>query len=237
MAHIVSSIVAIAAAHAALAYALAFVLAGAEAFPVLGALVPGTATIVALGALVPNGALAFWPLILATTAGAVAGDGFSYWFGHHYKDRAGAIWPLRKKPELIPKGEAFFARHGGKAILIARFTPGVRAVVPLVAGILDMPVIRFYLVNIISAIVWAPAHVTMGVLIGASLDVLGAIAGRLVALVFALFAVVALAVWGTPRLVRRLARLAVPMAKRLHGWAFAATAGDSARSVRCSSRA
>ncbi|HZU88786.1 MAG TPA: DedA family protein, partial [Stellaceae bacterium] len=75
MEQLVSSIVAVAGAHAALAYALAFVLAAAEAFPVLGAAVPGSAAIVALSALVPSGALALWPLILATTAGAVAGDG------------------------------------------------------------------------------------------------------------------------------------------------------------------
>jgi membrane protein DedA with SNARE-associated domain len=220
MEHLVSSIVAVAGDHAALAYALAFVLAGAEAFPVLGAAVPGSAAIVALGALVPSGALALWPLVLATTAGAVAGDGLSYWLGHHYKDRAAAIWPLRKKPDLLPKGEAFFARHGGTAVLIARFTPGVRAVVPLVAGILGMKMVRFYVANIVSAVLWAPTHVALGLGIGASLAVLGAIAGRLAVLVFVLFAIVVLVAWGTPRLVRCLSRLAEPAALRLHDWAL-----------------
>ena len=83
MQHLVAGIVALAQAHALLAYGLSFLLASAESFPVLGAAVPGTATIVAFGALVPSGALQFWPLVFATTAGAIVGDGFSYWLGHH----------------------------------------------------------------------------------------------------------------------------------------------------------
>ena len=75
MSHVVHAIVAFASAHSGLAYALAFLLAGAESLPVIGALVPGTAAIVAFGALVPTGAIGFWPLLLATTAGAIVGDG------------------------------------------------------------------------------------------------------------------------------------------------------------------
>ena len=84
MGHIVSIVVDFASNHAGWAYALAFVVAGFESFPVLGAVIPGTATIVALAALVPEGALSIWPLAAATTAGAIAGDGFSYWLGHAY---------------------------------------------------------------------------------------------------------------------------------------------------------
>lgn len=219
MEHLVAGIVAVAEAHARLAYGLALLLAGAESFPVFGAMVPGTATIVALGALVPSGALRFWPLVVATTAGAILGDGFSYWLGHHYKAGVAAIWPLRRHPGLIGQGEAFFARHGGKAIVAARFTPGVRAVVPLVAGIAGMPVVRFYGVNVLSAVLWAPSHVVMGVLIGASLTVLGAIAGRLAALVFVAFLLLTLLVWLTPRAVRWLARQAVRLQGPAHVWA------------------
>ena len=213
MAHIVDAIVAFARSHTLLAYGLAFLLAAAESFPVLGALIPGTAVIVAFGALVPTGALHFWFLLLFTTLGAIVGDGLPYWLGHHYKERAGTTWPFRKRPGLIAAGEAFFARHGGKAILIARFTPGVRAVVPLVAGITGLSAKRFYIMNVLSAVVWAPAHVMMGVVIGESLTVLNAVAGRLAALVFVLLVLLVLIVWFTPRVVRGLGRLG----SRLHG--------------------
>jgi len=78
MQHLIGGIVALAQAHSLLAYGLAFLLAGLEAFPVIGAAVPGTATIVALGALIPSGALQFRPLVIPTTAGAIVGDGLSY---------------------------------------------------------------------------------------------------------------------------------------------------------------
>lgn len=213
MEHLIADIVALAQGHRLLAYAIAFLLAGAESIPVVGAVVPGTATILAFGALIPSGALQIGPLVIATTAGAIAGDGISYWLGHHYKAGIATIWPFRRHPRVIAKGEVFFARHGGKAVVIARFAPGVRAVVPLVAGIAGMPAVRFYAVNVLSAVLWAPSHVLIGVAVGASLEVLGAIAGRLAALVFVVLALVAAVVWVTPRAVRGLGR----MAMRLHG--------------------
>src|SRR5262249_39220573 len=147
MADFVSSLVSFATDHTTLAYLLALLLAACESLPVIGAVVPGTAAIVALSALVPDGVLALWPLTAATTLGAVAGDGLAYWLGQRYRGNAKGIWPLRRYPGLVDQGVAFFVRHGGKAILIARFTPGVRAVVPLAAGILSMPALWFYAVN------------------------------------------------------------------------------------------
>ena len=221
MSHLVQAIVGFAKAHTLLAYGLAFLLTGAEAFPVVGALVPGTATIVAFGALVPSGALGFWQLLIATTTGAIAGDGLSFWLGHHYKGEAAARWPLRRYPHLFERGDAFFKKHGGKAILIARFTPGVRAVVPVVAGMLGMTVARFYGVNILSAVIWAPAHVVTGVLIGASLTFLGAMAGRLAALVAIVFGAVGIVVWLTPRATQWLTVMTARGRGPLLTWASA----------------
>jgi membrane protein DedA with SNARE-associated domain/membrane-associated phospholipid phosphatase len=221
MERLVTDIVAFAEAHAMLAYALAFVLAGVEAFPVFGAVVPGTAIIVGLGALVPGGVLLFWPLVAATTAGAIVGDGFSYWLGHHYKNGVASVWPLSRHPGLLLKGQEFFARHGGKAVILARFTPGVRAVVPLVAGVVGMPVASFYGVNVLSAVLWAPSHVVMGVLIGTSLTILGAIAGRLLALVMAISVLLTLVVWLTPRAIRWLNQMVMRLRGPVRHWAAA----------------
>lgn len=219
IAHIIQDLVSFARTHTVLAYGLAFLLTGAEAFPVFGALVPGTAVIIALGALVPAGALHFWPLVGFATAGAIAGDGLSYWLGHHYKTEAVNRWPLRRYPSLIQRGEAFFSTHGGKAILIARFTPGVRAVVPLVAGITGMSAARFYTLNILSAVLWAPAHVVMGILVGATLTVLGAVAGRLEALVVGGGVVILIIIWLTPRAIGWLVQLMSHLKGPVLAWA------------------
>lgn len=217
----IAAIIAFAAAHRVLAYGLAFLLAGAETFPVIGALVPGTAVIVGLGALVPGGTLAMWPLIGLTAAGALAGDGLSYLFGRFYKQRAETMWPLRARPGLLAAGEAFFARHGSKAVLASRFLPGVRAAIPMVAGMSGMSAVRFYAVDICAAALFALAHIWFGMALGASLTVLHAIAGRLVVLVFILAAALALVVWLTPWAIRRAIGLLTRLRGPVRQWAEA----------------
>lgn len=200
--HLSDMIVNAAKTHALVAYVLAFVLTGAEAFPVIGALVPGTAIIVGLGALVPTGALHFWPLVAWSTGGAVLGDGLPFWFGYRCRDRMTEIWPLNVHRRVLPKGQAFFERHGGSAVIIARFTPGVRAVVPVVAGVSGMRPLRFYVLDVVSAVIWAPAHVGAGVLVGASLTILGVVASRLEAFLVGSVVGLVLLLWLVPRLLR-----------------------------------
>ena len=189
------------AAHSGLAYGLVLLLAFSESVPVIGALVPGTAVIIAIAALVPTGAVRMWPLLAAAVAGAILGDGVSYWLGHRYGEAIVARWPLKGYPEFAQRSRQFIERHGGKSVFLARFAPGVRAFVPISAGMLGMPTARFYLVNILSALVWAPAHILPGALVGASLTFAGAAAGRLALLLIVLIGLV----W----IVRLLVRIAI----------------------------
>lgn len=176
MSGILHTITAFIAEYPHLAYAAVLLLALSESLPVIGAFVPGSAVIIALSALVPSGTLKLWPLLLAAFLGAIIGDGFAFWLGHRYHRQILGRWPLRRQPELLAKSEAFFSRHGDKSVFIGRFTPGVRAVVPLLAGILHMSVGRFYVANILSALIWAPSHILPGVLVGASFGFFGAAA-------------------------------------------------------------
>ncbi len=218
---VIATIISFATSHGFVAYGLAFLLAGAEAFPVIGALVPGTAVIIGLGALVPGGALAMWPLVGATAAGAMSGDGLSYLFGRHYKQSAMALWPLRTRPGLLASGEIFFGRHGSKAVLVSRFLPGVRAAIPMVAGMAGMAAARFYAVDVCAAMLFALTHILFGMAIGASLAVLHAIAGRLVVLVLILAGATGFAVWLTPWAIRRTAALLARMRGPVRQWAEA----------------
>lgn len=199
MADVLRAVTAFIAANPHYAYAVALLLALSESLPVVGAVIPGSGVIIALSALVPGGTLSLWPLLIAALVGAVIGDGFAFWLGHHYHRGILARWPCNRQPDLVTKSEAFFARHGDKSVFIARFTPGVRAVVPLFAGILQMPAWRFYTANILSALIWAPSHVLSGAVAGKSLHALGAEAEPL-----ALAAVAVLAGgWLIVRAIRR----------------------------------
>ncbi|MCB1777517.1 MAG: LssY C-terminal domain-containing protein, partial [Candidatus Competibacteraceae bacterium] len=102
---------------------------------------------------------------------------------------------LRRHPEWLARGENFFHRHGGKSILFARFVGPVRPVIPVVAGMLSMAPVRFYLYNFSSALLWAAAHLLPGMVFGASLALAGQVTTRL-AVVFGVLAASAwLIVW------------------------------------------
>jgi membrane protein DedA with SNARE-associated domain/membrane-associated phospholipid phosphatase len=145
-----------------------FLISTGESVAILGTIVPGTVIMTAIGALVGAGVIPLWPTIIAAILGAVVGDGISYLIGHHFKDRIRLIWPFRNNPEWLNKGEQFFHKHGGKSVFIGRFVGPVRAIVPVIAGMLGMKPVRFYVANITSAIGWAPAYLLPGIVLGAA---------------------------------------------------------------------
>ena len=144
-----------------------------EAVFILGLLVPSMPILLLTGGLIAQGALPFWPVFFAATIGAVIGDAISYAVGFWLKDRVKTVWPFTRYVGLIEKGEYFFARHGGKAIFIGRFITGVKAVVPGVAGMMGMKYAYFTFINVVSAFVWAAAHILPGMLLTAWLDSIG----------------------------------------------------------------
>ncbi|MGH6933450.1 MAG: VTT domain-containing protein, partial [Dongiaceae bacterium] len=102
--------------------------------------------------------LVFLAALIEAVLGAVLGDGYSYWLGSRYQRAILTRWPLNRYARLVAGSEAFFARRGGKSVILGRFVPAFRAFVPLVAGILRMPAWRFYLANLLSALAWAPVR-------------------------------------------------------------------------------
>lgn len=188
-------------AHQMLAILFAFLVAFGEALLILGLFVPSTTVLVGLGALIGLGKMAFLPVFLATVAGAIAGDALSFWAGVHWKERIRTFWPFSRYGALMDKGEGFIARHGGKSIFIVRFIPGVKSVVPTIAGMMGMSVTRFALVNVGSAFVWAAAHLLPAIALGRGLQVAHTANPRF-AILAGLGLAVALIGWAAMRLAR-----------------------------------
>lgn len=139
-----------------------FVLAFAESLAFISLLVPAWGALVAVGALIgPNG-ISFWPVWIAGSVGAALGDWLSYWIGIKLGPPVAHVWPLSRHPELLPRGEAFVKKWGVLAIFIGRFFGPLRASVPLVAGIFEMPYWRFQFANFASAFLWAAVLLTLG---------------------------------------------------------------------------
>src|ERR1700692_97627 len=162
------------AMHPQYAAAAVFLLAFSEAVPIIGTVVPGSTLIVAVSALAIEAEISPWLLLVAAIKGAIVGDGASFWLGRRCHREILQRWPLNQFPRLIARSEAFFNRYGGASVFLARFTAVVRAFVPLIAGIVQMPARQFYVANILSAVVWAPAHVFPGVVFGLLVTLAGA---------------------------------------------------------------
>lgn len=141
---------------------IVFALAFGESLAFISLLLPAWAALVAIGALVQAGGLNFWPVWIAGALGAACGDWLSYWIGQKLEYSVQHIWPLSRHPDLIPRGEAFVKKWGVLGIFIGRFFGPLRAAVPLVAGIFEMPYWRFQAANFSSAFVWAAVLLTLG---------------------------------------------------------------------------
>ena len=153
--------------HGAWAGPVVFVVTFGESFVGLNLLCPGTAIMVITGTLVrwqlnPHGVLDLWPVLIGGTLGGIAGDAISFWLGRRFGPLLEKHWFFVRHPELLSRGYAFFERFGTASVFIGRFFGPVRACIPVVAGIMVMSWRNFWIANIGSAIIWAPALLLLG---------------------------------------------------------------------------
>ncbi|MGV6852486.1 MAG: DedA family protein, partial [bacterium] len=166
-----------------------------ESLALVGILVPGALILFGIGALVGLGAISLAEAWFWSSVGAILGDGLSYWLGSHYRERLNNIWPFSRFTQLIAQGQKYFKKHGGKSIFIGRFVGPIRPVVPLIAGMLKMPVKYYIPINIIAGILWSPAYILPGVVLGASLDLAATVAWRLVIVILIFVGLLWLIYW------------------------------------------
>ena len=141
---------------------IVFALAFGESLAFISLLIPAWGALVAIGALIGQSGISFWPVWVAGALGAAMGDWLSYWIGLKLEYSVQHIWPLSRHPDMIPRGEAFMKKWGAPGIFIGRFFGPLRAVVPLIAGIFEMPFWLFQFANFTSAFVWAAVLLTLG---------------------------------------------------------------------------
>ncbi len=152
--------------HPAYAGWVVFAVSLAESLAIVGILVPGVIILFGAGVLIGTGILDFWSLCVWAIAGAVVGDGLSYWLGRHF-DYLTERWRwFRLHPDQLDRGIRFFQAYGDISIALGRFFGPIRAIIPLAAGLMHMPPRRFYIANVLSALVWAPAYLAPGMVLG-----------------------------------------------------------------------
>ena len=135
---------------------------------------PGELLLLAAGACAAARHYSIVLVILFGFIGATAGADFGYILGYQggrpFMERFGALFRVR--PEHIARAELFFARHGDKAILAARFVVGLRTWGSMLAGMAHMPFWRFQIFSAIGGLAWAIMIGAAGYLLGSNLDLI-----------------------------------------------------------------
>jgi membrane-associated protein len=153
-------------------YAILFLIVFAETGLVVTPFLPGDSLLFAAGAIAATGALDVSSIALLLAAAAVAGDAVNYSIGRSagvriiHLSRTDPRWRRWINPTYIARAHEFFERHGGKAIVLARFVPIVRTFVPFVAGVAEMSYRVFFVYNVTGGLAWVAICIGAGYLFG-----------------------------------------------------------------------
>ena len=145
-------------------YLSLFLITFLEGLPLIGILIPGHVAVVAAGFLISVGVFQVKWVVVITIVGAVAGDYVSFALGHRYG------WPLIErlrgwffiKNDHLEKAKQLLATHTGKALIIGRFNPVTRGIMPFLVGASRSPSSRFWLWNIVGAVAWVLSSLLLG---------------------------------------------------------------------------
>lgn len=126
------------------------------------------------GVLVADGTFSFWPLLFIATLGTTAGNMIWYWAGHRwgyerlqpFVDRHGR-W-LTVEWRDVERAQSYFVKHGHWVVFLFRFSPFMRTIISLPAGLVHMPLGRFLAVTFAGSLIWNGLLIKGGALLGAA---------------------------------------------------------------------
>jgi len=148
-------------------YAILFVVVFCETGLVVTPFLPGDSLLFVAGAIAAGGGMDVHLLVVLLIVAAVLGDSVNYAVGHYFGPRVfrgeTSRWLNRGHLE---RAHAFYERHGGKTIVIARFVPFIRTFAPFVAGIGTMTYSKFAFYNVSGALLWVVSLTYAGYFFG-----------------------------------------------------------------------
>jgi membrane-associated protein len=145
---------------------LLFLIIFCETGLVVTPFLPGDSLLFAAGTFAALGALDLRLIIVLLIAAAIVGDTVNYWVGAYIGPRAFSGNSRFLKKEYVDRTHAFYEKHGGKTIIMARFVPIIRTFAPFVAGVGAMSYPRFITYNVIGAVLWVGLFILGGYFFG-----------------------------------------------------------------------
>ncbi|MGW6281308.1 DedA family protein [Kribbella sp. NPDC055071] len=152
-------------------YVIAGALAFAEAAVMVGLVLPGETALVVAGFAAHQGWISLWPMVAVAVGSAALGDSVGYEVGRRLGPRLrSSALGRRVGDDRWVRADDFLRRYGGRAVLLGRFTAGLRALMPGLAGMARMRYLRTFLPwNVAGAVVWGAGCVLLGYAFSASL--------------------------------------------------------------------
>ena len=142
----------------------------AESGLFFGFFLPGDSLLLTAGLLAAHGDLNLAVLLVSLPVAAILGDNVGYWFGKKVGppifNRENSLFFRRKN---LLAARAFYEKHGGKTIVLARFMPFIRTFAPIVAGAVEMHYPHFVKFNVLGGLLWSVGVTLAGYWLGESI--------------------------------------------------------------------
>lgn len=142
-----------------------------ESLALVGLILPGTVMMATLGTLIGSGQVGLYQAWLAAGLGCFCGDWTSYFIGRGFKEPLHRWSFLRRYQSLLDKTGYALERHSFATVILGRFIGPTRPLVPLIAGMLNLPPHKFAPPNIVGCITWPPVYFLPGILAGVAINI------------------------------------------------------------------
>lgn len=137
-----------------------------ESLALVGLLLPGTMLMIGIGVMIGNGNIKLYPAWCAGTIGCLLGDWLSYYIGWQFKKNLYHWYFFKKYQTILEKIKFALYKHNIITIIIGRFIGYTRPLVPLISGMVSLPIKKFFLANIIGCFFWPLLYFIPGILAG-----------------------------------------------------------------------